>query len=172
MKVNQWTALPQARAAFVAAVAGHAVHMLFDLGSPASPPGWRIDDPTGTLEVAPGRLCVASSPAAPGPVFNVPPDPDSYSYLWFELDGRTEAGVQVYWDTGAGFSDDNTISNVFAGPFEQTPYRMSRLLPRGVLRFRLDIRPMTGPGVACLRHLWVERVGAAAPRETAAAAVR
>lgn len=172
MRVNQWMALPQARAAFVAAVAGHPVQTLFDLGSPASPPGWRIEDVTGTLEVAPGRLCVASSPASPGLVFHVPPDPGSYSYLWLELDGRTEAGVQLYWDTGAGFSDDNTISNTFAGPFEQIPYRLSRLLPPGVLRFRLDIRPLTGPGVACLRQLWVERVGVGAPRESAAAAAR
>ncbi len=172
MKVNQWTALPQARAAFLGAVAGHPRQTLFDLGSPKALPGWRIEDATGTLEVGPGRLCVASSPSSPGPVFHVPPDPDSYLYLWLELDDRTEAGVQLYWDTGAGFSDDDTMSNVFAGPFEQFPYRLSRLLPRGVFRFRLDIRPTTGPRVACLRQLWVERVGAAAPPAAAVAAVR
>jgi len=172
MKVNQWDPLPRARAAFLGAVAGHPVHTLFDLGSPSSPPGWRIEDATGTLEVGPGRLCVASSSTSPGPVFHVPPDPDSYTYMWLELDGRTEAGVQLYWDTGDGVSEDHTASNVFTGPFEERPYRLSYLLPRGLVRFRLDVRPMTGPGVACLRHLWVERVGAAATRETAAAALR
>jgi lysophospholipase L1-like esterase len=169
-RVNQWMPWPRAQMVLLAAVAGHPVRTLFDLGSPSSPPGWAIEEATGSLEVGPGRLCVASSPASPGLVFHVPPDPDSYSYLWLELDGQAEAGVQLHWDTGAGFSDDDTASNVFAGPFEQVPYRFSRLLPRGLLRFRLDIRPTAGPRVVCLRDLRVERVGVVAPRQAAASA--
>lgn len=172
MKVNQWKALPQARTLFRGAVAGHPVRTLFDLGAPSAPPGWRIEDATGSLQIGPGRLCVASSPEPAGMiVFHLPPDPDSYWYVWFELDGRTEAGVQLFWDAGAGFSGDHTVANVFAGPFEQRPYRLSYLLPRGAVRFRLDVRPTAGPAVVCLRQLWVERVGVD-PRETATAAVR
>jgi hypothetical protein len=163
MKVTLWMPLPLARAAVRSAVAGHTLQTLFDLSAPAPAPGWRIEDATGTLDMGPGRLCFASSQASPGTVFHLPPDPDSYWYLWLELDGRVEASVQLYWDTGAGFSDDRTVSNVFAGPFEQRPYRLSYLLPRGVVRLRLDLRPTDGPAVACLRQLWIERVGVAAP---------
>jgi lysophospholipase L1-like esterase len=170
MKVTQWMDKAQARAALAAEVRGRSRQTLFELASPSVAPGWRIEDPTGTLRIEPGRLCVAASLASPGPVFHVPPDPESYLFFWAELDGLAEAAVQLYWDIGGGFSEDRTVSDVFAGSFAQRPYRLRHLLPVGVTRVRMDIRPTAGPRVACLRQLWLERVGVAAPARPAAAA--
>jgi hypothetical protein len=160
-RVNPWVALPEARARFQAAVADRS-EPLFDLAAPSSPPGFRIEDPTG-LDLGPGRLCAAPSPPSPGTVFSVPPDANGYVFLWLEMDGGTEASAQLYWDTGGGFSDDDTIAAVFAGPFNQRPYRLSYLFPRGVTRIRLHLRPATGAQVVCLRQLWIERVAAGPP---------
>jgi lysophospholipase L1-like esterase len=159
LKVNPWAALPRARAAFQAAVSGRS-ELLFDLAAPSSPPGFRIEDPTGRLDLAPGRLCIGAASPASGTVFSVPRDPNGYLFVWLELEGGTAAGVQLYWDTGAGFSENDTIADVFAGPFTERPYRLSHLLPPGVMRIRLDVRPTAGAPVACLRQLWIERVAA------------
>jgi lysophospholipase L1-like esterase len=159
-KVNQWMTPSDARSAFLEAVAGRSVRTLYDLASPPAVPAWRLANAGDTLEIAPGRLCVASSSPSPGIILDLPADPGNYLFLWLELDGRTEAGVQLYWDTGAGFSENHTASAVFAGPFDQHPYRFSYLLPTNVAKIRLDIRAMGAARVMCLGRLWIERVGA------------
>lgn len=157
-KVDQRLTSRQARAAFLGVVAGRRLETVFDMATGSASPGWRIEDATGPLVPASGRLCATVSNSAPGMTFHVPPDPASYLFLWLELDEHTEAGVQLYWDLGSGFSGDVTMTTVFSGPSAQRPYSFAYLLPRGVSRVRLDVRPLSGSDVACLRQLWLERV--------------
>jgi lysophospholipase L1-like esterase len=158
-KVHLWLSLPKARTAFQAVV-GDRARPLFDLAAPSSPPGFGIEDSSGKLDLQPGRLCLGASPPSAGTILSLPPDPNGYVFLWLEMDSSIESGVQLYWDAGGGFSDEDTIADVFSGSVTQRPYRLSHLFPRGVTRIQLHLRPAGGARIGCLRQLWIERIAA------------
>jgi lysophospholipase L1-like esterase len=157
--VPLWTDIAQARTALKASAGTRAMQTRFDLVAANGTGPWRLERPGDTLTMDGPLLCLASPGAPASMLMDLPGDATSFDLVWMEAEGRSDAIVMLYWDAGQGFTEDQVVSDVFSGPFEQRPHRMNFLLPRGVKRVRLQLQPAGAPRV-CLRQLWVERIAA------------
>jgi lysophospholipase L1-like esterase len=158
-KVPLWIDVDGARAGLKDAAGPRAMQTRFDLVAAGGAGPWHIWRPGDTLTMDGPLLCMASPTGAPAILLDLPRDDEGFNLLWIEGDGRADAVARMYWDEGKGFTEDQVVSDVFSGPFQQRPHRMNFLLPRGARGVRLHVQPIGAPS-ACLRQLWVERIAA------------
>lgn len=158
-KVPLWIDRTASRKGLEAAAGARAMRTVFDLSAAKAAGPWRIERAEDTLTMDGPLLCLSSPSGQPRMLADLPGDDASFQLLWMEGDGRSDAVVMMHWDLGTGFTEDQVVSDLFSGPFQQRPHRMNFLLPRGTKRVRIGLQPI-GAARACLRELWVERIAA------------
>jgi lysophospholipase L1-like esterase len=157
--VPLWVSFEQAGPALAASAGSRAHRTLFDSRTPGDA-HWTAARPGDVIRSDGQSLCLSPpAPGSPAMTLDLPPEGAAYDFVWLELDGRVAGAVTLHWDTGAGFTDDQVTSDAFSGPFQQRPYRLGHLLPRGTKRIRLTVGSVAG-GPMCFKRLWVERIAA------------